>query len=67
MPGVVEEIVQLDLTGAGIVAAALRAAQADAPAITASDLVFGIARQFQRESRLLTPTDLGRYGEHLRC
>lgn len=62
-------LAKLELTGAGIVAAvrsaALRAAQAAAPHISAADLVFGIARQFQRESRLLTPTDLGRYGAHL--
>jgi AAA+ superfamily predicted ATPase len=63
-------LARLELTGAGIVAAvrsaALHAAQADADRIRARDLVFGVARQFQREARLLTATDLGRYGELLR-
>ena len=62
-------LARLDLTGAGIVAAArtaaLHAAQAGAERIGAADLVFGVARQFQRESRLLTATDLGAYAAHL--
>jgi hypothetical protein len=62
-------LARLDLTGAGIVAAAhsaaLHAAQAGAAQIGAADLVFGVARQFQRESRLLSATDLGVYAAHL--
>ncbi|MFI7124731.1 ATP-binding protein [Nonomuraea sp. NPDC050153] len=55
----------LDLTGAGIVAAArtaaLLAADAGATAITMTHVVHGISRQYQREARMLRPTDLGRY------
>jgi hypothetical protein len=62
-------LARLDLTGAGIVAAArtaaLHAAQLGAERIGAAHLVFGVARQFQRESRLLTATDLGAYAAHL--
>ena len=62
-------LAKLDLTGAGIVAAArsaaLHAAEAGAERIGAAHLVFGVARQFQRESRLLTATDLGAYAAHL--
>jgi ATPase family protein associated with various cellular activities (AAA)/winged helix domain-containing protein len=62
-------LAKLDLTGAGIVAAArtaaLHAAQTGAARIGAVDLVFGVARQFQREARLLTGTDLGPYAAYL--
>ena len=64
-------LARLELTGAGIVSAvrtaALRAAQSGAAHVAAADLVVGIARQYQRESRLLTARDLGRYGDHLRA
>ena len=59
----------LDLTGAGIVAAArtaaLRAAQTGAERIEPAHLVFGVVRQFQRESKLLSRTDLGPYAVHV--
>jgi hypothetical protein len=62
-------LARLDLTGAGIVAAArtaaLHAAQLGADRLGAAHLVFGVARQFQRESRLLTATDLGAYAAHM--
>jgi MoxR-like ATPase len=66
---VLSRLSAIDLTGAGIVAAArtaaLQAAQADQDRIEASHLVAAIARQFQRESRLLTRTDLGSYAHLL--
>lgn len=53
----------LTLTGAGIVSAArtaaLLAADAGAAEITMSHIVRGIARQYQREARILRPTELG--------
>jgi len=58
----------LDLTGAGIVGAAQTAAllaleSGDGNSvINKSHLVRAIARQYQRESRLLTSSDLGAYG-----
>ncbi len=64
-----EALCRLDMTGAGITAAAraaaLTAADADAPAIGMRHLVRGIARQFQREARLFRPTELGPYAELL--
>lgn len=64
-----EALCRLDMTGAGITAAArsaaLTAADADAPAIGMRHLVRGIARQFQREARLFRPTELGAYAELL--
>jgi len=60
---------RLDLTGAGIMSAArtaaLRAADQGTERIAPADLVYGIAQQFQRESRLLTATDLGVYARYL--
>ena len=54
---------RLDMTGAGITAAArtaaLAAADAASPVIAMRHVVRGAARQFQREARLLRPTELG--------
>jgi ATPase family associated with various cellular activities (AAA) len=60
---------QLDMTGAAIVAAArtaaLLAADSSAPKITMRHVIRATARQFRREARVLTPVDLGQYGELL--
>src|SRR5262249_15637467 len=62
-------LARLDLTGAGIVdsarVAALLAADESSPTITSRHLVRAVARQFQREARLLTASDLGVYGHLL--
>lgn len=56
-------LARLDLTGAGIVGAAqtaaLLAARSAAPEIEMRHVVWGVARQFQREARVLSPHDLG--------
>ncbi|PPK67139.1 ATP-binding protein [Actinokineospora auranticolor] len=56
---------RLDMTGAGIAAAARSAALAAAdhgsPTITMRHLVRGVSRQFQREARLFRPSELGPY------
>ena len=56
---------RLDMTGAGITAAArtaaLAAADTDSPAIAMRHLVRGISRQFQREARLFRSSELGPY------
>jgi hypothetical protein len=61
---------KLDLTGAGIVgaahAAALLAAKEGATEVGELHVIRAIARQFRRESRLVTPADLGRYANLLR-
>ncbi|MFF8958584.1 ATP-binding protein [Streptomyces sp. NPDC014894] len=60
---------RLDMTGAGISAAARTAALAAADGggseIGMRHIVRGAARQFQREARLLRPGELGRYAELL--
>jgi hypothetical protein len=60
-----EALAELDLTGAGIVGAArtaaLLAAEAQAGNITMAHVVQGVSRQYQREARVLRPTDLGRH------
>jgi hypothetical protein len=65
----VEALARLDMTGAAIVSAARSAAlaAADGPGrdITMRDVVGGVARQFQREARLLRPGDLGAYASLL--
>ncbi|MET0420010.1 MAG: ATP-binding protein [Actinoplanes sp.] len=65
----VEALARLDMTGAAIVSAARSAAlaAADGPGrdITMRDVVAGVARQFQREARLLRPADLGAYASLL--
>jgi len=57
---------QLDMTGAGIVSAArtaaLLAADENRSAISMSHVVRGVARQFHREARILSPALLGRHG-----
>ncbi|MFP5391277.1 MAG: ATP-binding protein [Gammaproteobacteria bacterium] len=57
-------LAHIDLTGAGIVAAghtaALIAADAGCAAITQAHLGAAIARQFQREARILAPADQAR-------
>ncbi len=64
-----EALCRLDMTGAGITAAAraaaLTAADAGSPAIGMRHLVRGVASQFQREARLFRPTELGPYAELL--
>lgn len=58
-----DALARLDMTGAGITAAArtaaLAAADADSATIGMRHIVRGVARQFQREARLLRPTELG--------
>ncbi|MEO3974840.1 ATP-binding protein [Streptomyces sp. CAU 1734] len=60
---------RLDMTGAGIAAAArtaaLAAADGGSRAIGMRHAVRGVTRQFQREARLLRPSELGRYAELL--
>jgi hypothetical protein len=59
-----DALARLDLTGAGISSAARTAAllaHSDGGRITMSHLVQGVAGQFRREARILTPTDLGRF------
>ncbi len=64
-----DALAELDMTGAAIVGAArtaaLLAADAASPAITAAHIVAGVSRQFQRDARLLRPGDLGRYADLL--
>ncbi|MFI2224554.1 AAA family ATPase [Streptomyces fradiae] len=56
-------LARLDMTGAGITAAArtaaLAAADGGADTITMRHVVRGVARQYQREARLLRPAELG--------
>jgi hypothetical protein len=63
-------LAKLDMTGAAIVnaarTAALIAADSGCPAITMAHLVHATARQFRRESRVLTPSELGPHGALLR-
>ncbi|MFI6638406.1 ATP-binding protein [Streptomyces sp. NPDC050504] len=58
-----DSLARLDMTGAGIAAAARTAALAAADGagttITMRHVVRGVARQFQREARLLRPAELG--------
>lgn len=60
-----DTLAELDMTGAAIVGAArnaaLLAADAASPVITAADVVGGVSRQYQRDSRLLRLEGLGRY------
>jgi AAA+ superfamily predicted ATPase len=60
-----DALAQLDMTGAAISSAArsaaLLAADADRLLITAADVIGGVSRQYQRESRLLRSEDLGIY------
>ncbi|WP_216870683.1 AAA family ATPase [Modestobacter excelsi] len=60
---------RLDMTGAGIVSAArsaaLLAADAGEDAISMGAVVRGVARQYQREARLLQPAELGPYATFL--
>ncbi|MGB3441548.1 MAG: ATP-binding protein [Actinophytocola sp.] len=64
-----EALCRLDMTGAGITAAAraaaLTAADTESPAIGMRHVVKGISRQFQREARLFRPSELGPYAELL--
>lgn len=58
-----DALARLDMTGAGITAAArtaaLAAADGGGDAIAMRHVVRGVARQFQREARLLRPAELG--------
>ncbi len=60
-------LARFDLTGAGIVGAAqtaaLLAAREDAP-VAMRHVVHGLVRQFQREARVLSRTDLGAHAVH---
>ncbi|MFI1888512.1 ATP-binding protein [Streptomyces jumonjinensis] len=62
-------LARLDMTGAGIAAAArtaaLAAADGESAEIGMRHVVRGVARQFQREARLLRPAELGRYADLL--
>ncbi|MCB9563773.1 MAG: ATP-binding protein [Kofleriaceae bacterium] len=64
-----DDLVRLDLTGAGIVgaaqSAALLAADEGAAEIAMEHVVRGVARQFQREARVLTAGELGRHAHYL--
>ncbi|MCG0288582.1 ATP-binding protein [Streptomyces sp. PSAA01] len=64
-----DALARLDMTGAGITAAArtaaLAAADADSATIGMRHIVRGVARQFQREARLLRPTELGPHAQLL--
>jgi hypothetical protein len=64
-----EALCRLDMTGAGITSAARTAALAAADngsdAIAMRHVIRGVARQFQREARLLRPSELGRYASLL--
>ncbi|MDP9793179.1 hypothetical protein J2S43_001691 [Catenuloplanes nepalensis] len=64
-----ETLSRLDMTGAAIASAArsaaLLAAERDATSITMRQVVAGVQRQFQRESRLLQPAELGIHGHLL--
>lgn len=65
----VDALCRLDMTGASIMAAAqaaaLTAADGNSPTIEMRHVIKGITRQFQREARLLRPSELGRYAELL--
>jgi hypothetical protein len=62
-------LARLDLTGAGIVGAArtaaLLAADEASEPITAAHIVRAISRQYHREARILTPSELGPYSAFL--
>lgn len=64
-----ETLSRLDMTGAGIMAAArtaaLTAADENGEEIVMRHVVRGISRQFQREARLFRPSELGPYAELL--
>jgi hypothetical protein len=64
-----DTMARLDLTGAGIVGtartAALLAADEGSPSIQMRHLVQAARRQFHREARLLTSSDLGQYASLL--
>ncbi|MEU0840697.1 ATP-binding protein [Streptomyces sp. NPDC005962] len=69
-PGVdLDTLARLDMTGAGITAAArtaaLSAADGDSATIGMRHIVRGVARQFQREARLLRPAELGPHAHFL--
>ncbi|MEV4145765.1 ATP-binding protein [Amycolatopsis sp. NPDC049691] len=61
----VDVLARLDMTGAGIAAAArtaaLSAADESGESISMRHVVRGVSRQFQREARLFRPAELGRY------
>jgi hypothetical protein len=65
----VSSLSRLDMTGAGIVGAArtaaLLAAKEGAAKIEMSHVVRGIARQFRREARILSASELGQYASLL--
>jgi len=60
-----DALANLDMTGAAIVStarsAALLAADAGSSTVSMAEVVRATARQFRREARVLTPSDLGSY------
>ena len=65
----VTTLARLDLTGAGIVAAAQTAASlaaSEGTSISMEHVVRALARQFQREARVLNTHELGAHAVHLR-
>ena len=61
-------LARLDLTGAGIVAAAQSAALLAArenASVSMCHVVYGLVRQYQREARVLNTHELGRHAVHL--
>ncbi|MGW3562466.1 ATP-binding protein [Streptomyces sp. NPDC000941] len=64
-----DALARLDMTGAAITAAAraaaLAAADGGGPTIAMRHVVRGVARQFQREARLLRPAELGPHAQLL--
>ncbi|ADI03608.1 AAA family ATPase [Streptomyces bingchenggensis BCW-1] len=64
-----DALARLDMTGAAITSAArtaaLAAADGDSATIGMRHIVRGVARQFQREARLLRPTELGSHAQLL--
>jgi hypothetical protein len=61
-----ETLARLEMTGAAIVSsartAAMLAADSASATITMAQVIRATARQFRREARVLTPSDLGPYG-----
>jgi ATP-dependent 26S proteasome regulatory subunit len=64
-----DTLTRLDMTGAAIVSAArtaaLMAADEASATITMSHIIRAVARQYWREARVLTATDLGPYAAFL--
>ncbi len=64
----VTTLARLDMTGAGIISTAQTAASlaaAENDTISMAHVVIALARQFQREARVLNTSELGSYATHL--